>query len=306
MSASSSQIGIPAPATATQAGATDPDGNLAPLLVDADGALITSAGGSGSNASVGPTGDPVPASATLVGGTDGTDLRGIKVDASGELQVDVLSSALPTGAATEATLGTLNGKVPSGLTVTSTRLLVDASGTTQPISGTVTAVQATGSNLHIVVDSGTITTVSTVTAVTTVSTVSAVTAITNALPTGSNVIGGVTQSGTWNVGTITTITNTVPTKEIIASTATLTNVASSATSVTVLASNANRLGAMIFNDSTQVLFLKFGATASSSSYTTALGPGAYYELPTAHIYSGIIDGIWVSANGNARVTELTA
>lgn len=33
-----------------------------------------------------------------------------------------------------------------------------ASGTAQPISGTVTATQATGSNLHVVVDSGTITT----------------------------------------------------------------------------------------------------------------------------------------------------
>ena len=41
---------------------------------------------------------------------------------------------LPTGAATDATLSTLSGKIPSGLTVTSTRLLVDASGTTQPIS----------------------------------------------------------------------------------------------------------------------------------------------------------------------------
>lgn len=45
--------------------------------------------------------------------------------------------SLPTGAATESTLSTLNGKVPSGLTVTSTRLLVDGSGVTQPISGSV-------------------------------------------------------------------------------------------------------------------------------------------------------------------------
>lgn len=43
---------------------------------------------------------------------------------------------LPTGAATEATLSTLNGKIPSNLTVTSTRLLVDGSGVTQPVSGT--------------------------------------------------------------------------------------------------------------------------------------------------------------------------
>lgn len=50
--------------------------------------------------------------------------------------------SLPTGAATESTLSTLNGKVPSGLTVTSTRLLVDGSGVTQPVSGTVAATQS--------------------------------------------------------------------------------------------------------------------------------------------------------------------
>lgn len=42
--------------------------------------------------------------------------------------------SLPTGAATETTLSTLNSKIPSNLTVTSTRLLVDGSGVTQPIS----------------------------------------------------------------------------------------------------------------------------------------------------------------------------
>jgi len=49
--------------------------------------------------------------------------------------------SLPTGAATESTLSTLNGKIPSGLTVTSTRLLVDGSGVIQPVSGTVSVNQ---------------------------------------------------------------------------------------------------------------------------------------------------------------------
>lgn len=42
--------------------------------------------------------------------------------------------SLPTGAATESTLSLLNGKIPSNLTVSATRLLVDNSGVTQPIS----------------------------------------------------------------------------------------------------------------------------------------------------------------------------
>jgi hypothetical protein len=86
-------------------------------------------------------------------------------------------------------------------------------------------------------------------------------------------------------------------------TATLSNVASSATNVTVLASNTARLGATIYNDSTAVVYLKFGATASTTSFTVKVAAGGYYELPFG--YSGIVDGIWASANGSARVTELT-
>jgi len=86
-------------------------------------------------------------------------------------------------------------------------------------------------------------------------------------------------------------------------TATLSNVAGSAASVTILAANSNRTGATIVNDSTAILYLKFGATASTSSYTVKMVADAYYEVPFG--YSGVIDGIWASATGNARVTELT-
>jgi hypothetical protein len=94
-------------------------------------------------------------------------------------------------------------------------------------------------------------------------------------------------------------------KELTSSTATLSNVSSSASSVTILAANTSRLGATVFNDSTEVLYLKFGSTASSSSFTVKMLAGAYYEMPTPHVYVGVISGIWASANGSARVTELT-
>jgi hypothetical protein len=87
------------------------------------------------------------------------------------------------------------------------------------------------------------------------------------------------------------------------STATLTNVASSATNAVILASNTSRLGAIIFNDSTAALYLKFGVTASTSSFTTKIFPGDVYQLLVD--YTGELDGIWASANGFARVTELT-
>jgi hypothetical protein len=54
-----------------------------------------------------PDGGALPAQLKVAGGYDGTNVQVLKTDAAGELQVDVLSSALPTGAATEATLSTL-------------------------------------------------------------------------------------------------------------------------------------------------------------------------------------------------------
>ena len=86
-------------------------------------------------------------------------------------------------------------------------------------------------------------------------------------------------------------------------TATLSNVSGSATSVTLLSANAARRGAAIYNDSSAVLYVKFGTTASSSSFTVKMQPDEYYEVPG--VYAGRIDGIWASATGAARVTELT-
>ena len=90
--------------------------------------------------------------------------------------------------------------------------------------------------------------------------------------------------------------------------ATLTNVASSATSVNLFPADTDPYaevdtgGRVVFNDSTAVLYLKFGATASSSSYTVQIAAGGYYEFPRP-VYTGQVDGIWASANGNARLTS---
>ncbi len=97
--------------------------------------------------------------------------------------------------------------------------------------------------------------------------------------------------------------NPVPAKELRSGTATTSNVVSIASNTTILAANASRLGATVYNDSTKVLFLKFGATASATSFTVRLSADDYYEVP--YNYTGVIDGIWAMANGNARVTELT-
>jgi hypothetical protein len=92
-------------------------------------------------------------------------------------------------------------------------------------------------------------------------------------------------------------------RQATAATATLSNVAGSASSVTLLALNAVRKGASIHNDSSAILYVKFGTTASTSSFTVKMVADAHYEVPFG--YTGRIDGIWASATGNARVTEMT-
>lgn len=95
---------------------------------------------------------------------------------------------------------------------------------------------------------------------------------------------------------------------LASATSTLSNVADSASSVTVLASNVNRYAFRIYNDSTAILFLKLGTTASATSFTEKLLPGQVWGTAELGVnYTGRIDGIWASApGGSARVTELTA
>lgn len=86
----------------------------------------------------------------------------------------------------------------------------------------------------------------------------------------------------------------------------LSNVAASVSSVTLLAANDARRGAVVVNDSTATLYLKLGSAASTTSYSYRLDPGGQWEMPSSWTYTGLIAGIWSAASGDARVTELTA
>lgn len=88
------------------------------------------------------------------------------------------------------------------------------------------------------------------------------------------------------------------------STGTESNVASSATDVTILASNTARKGASFFNDSGATLYLlNASGTSTTSLYSVQVGPGGFYEMPFG--YTGVVKGFWTTAVGNARVTEFT-
>lgn len=89
-----------------------------------------------------------------------------------------------------------------------------------------------------------------------------------------------------------------------ASTGAQSSVASSATDVTCLASNAARKGATLYNDSTAVAYvLLTSGTSSATAHSVQMTAGAYYEVPFS--YTGAIKCIWASATGSMRVTELT-
>lgn len=126
---------------------------------------------------------------------------------------------------------------------------------------------------------------------------------------------GTTAATHANAATVTGYVATVPQVDVngrllttstptTSATAAITSVAGSATDVTLLASNTNRKGATFYNDSTSILYLSLGTTAASAtSYTIQLAANGYYELPFA--WTGAVHGIWASATGNARITELS-
>lgn len=93
-------------------------------------------------------------------------------------------------------------------------------------------------------------------------------------------------------------------------TATITSVNDQATTVQLVAANANRRGGSIVNDSTSILYVLLGSgSASTTNFTVAIDgkttvPG-YYDIPAN--YTGAIQGIWsADSSGAARITEISA
>lgn len=86
-------------------------------------------------------------------------------------------------------------------------------------------------------------------------------------------------------------------------TPTTTSVASSATSVTILAANANRRGFSISNVSTAKLYLSFSTPATTLNSWIEVPAGAFLLLDQQLIVTNAIYGIWSEANGTAQVTE---
>lgn len=93
--------------------------------------------------------------------------------------------------------------------------------------------------------------------------------------------------------------------QLVSTTSSVSSVAASVTSVTLQAASTDRIHWQVFNDSTSPMYLKWGAGASTTSFTAKIPAAGFYELPREKYWSGIITAVWDAATGSARVTEAT-
>ena len=321
-----STVGAAVPTTATLVGFTDGT-NLQAARVGANNA----------DAVATLTANVLAVSGYLMG-WNGTTWDRLKSTTANGLAVDVTRSVLPTGASTEASLAKLTIAQSAALG-TNTQTMVGGSVTTAAPTYTTGQISPlsldTAGGLrvssHAVTGSGNFTVVGATTLAdafanpTTAVVADAFNSVFNGT-TWDRARGDVL--GTWVQGGIAAGSAISTEKPVLvggsdgtnvqriklttdgdvvtvnkAATSAVTQVTSSATTVTLKASNTARKGLTVMNDSTAILYLKLGATASATSYTVKMAAGAYYELPFG--YSGVVDGIWASANGFAYVTEIT-
>jgi hypothetical protein len=239
------------------------NGALNPVPVSDNGTTLSVDDGGGSITVDGPLTD--------------TQLRASAVS------VTQATQPLPTGAATSTlqeagntSLSSINGKLPS---LVSSRVPVDGSGVTQPVSdagGSLTVDDGGGS---ITVDGP----------------------LTDAqlratpVPVGDGG-GSLTVDGSVSITGVATIT-------AAARTPTTTSVAGTASSVLILALNANRKGLSISNISTSKLYLSFSNPATVANSFIEMQPGSFLLFDQQLIVTNAIYGIWTNANGTAQVTE---
>lgn len=82
-----------------------------------------------------------------------------------------------------------------------------------------------------------------------------------------------------------------------------TNVSIAASSTIVLAANTARKGFVIYNDSSQDVYIKYGTGASLTSFVYRIPANTAYE-PSGAVHTGVIYHIAAAASGTLRVTEM--
>lgn len=94
------------------------------------------------------------------------------------------------------------------------------------------------------------------------------------------------------------------TKSVQSTVATRTTVVSSASDLLLLASNANRLGVIIYNNSDSPLFVGLGATTVTlTNFTFVVSANSEYDF--MFNFTGQLRALWETESGEAYITELT-
>ena len=280
-------------------------------IVDGTGTQITSFGGGTQYADGAARGT---ATGTIAMGDDGTNIQSIKTDTSGVLAIQDNGGSITVDGTVTANAG--SGTFTVAGAVTNTVLSVVGGGTEATAQRVTIANDSTGV-LSVDDNGGSITVdapVGTPAFVRLSDGAAAISTLPVSLATNTPTLqAGSTTTVTQGTGTnlhtvvdsgvITSITNAIPVTTT--TTSTHSNVANSITSVTLLALNTSRKSATIYNDDTAAsLYVKFGTTASATSFKIKIAPGGYYEFPLP-IYTGRVDGIATAATGSARICEET-
>lgn len=84
-------------------------------------------------------------------------------------------------------------------------------------------------------------------------------------------------------------------------TATIGSVAGTTSSVTLFSGTDHANGRVVYNNSSAVLYLAYGGSASTTNYTVQIASQGYFEAPVP-VYAGVVSGAWASNAGTAFTT----
>lgn len=99
---------------------------------------------------------------------------------------------------------------------------------------------------------------------------------------------------------IVVVTGTPAVKGPSPATSAITTVSVTTSSLSILAANAARLGAVIYNESGAICYVALASVASLTAYTVQIAVGGYYEVPFN--YTGTIFGITQTGTAVLRVS----